>query len=189
MQSVDGRITFSKSKKAPKKEKESNADSAYQDRAKQEQKRRKNATDSEFWLCLCFKTDADRARFTEKIGYSGGRFVNGVEFRKLTEKIKPDAPKRGFPRKARSVVRTPDPLKDVPQTESLAVDCIAEADALLAAFKSVKRPEPCREATDSDIWICVAFDDREDAESYLAEQNIGKFGNKYIDASAWLKAL
>lgn len=44
-------------------------------------------------------------------------------------------------------------------------------------------------ATDSHFWICVVFDSREDAEGYLDDMNLRKHGDKYIDASAWLKEL
>lgn len=186
MKSNNGKLTFSK--KAETRV-DADSDEAYRDRAKLEQDRRQHATDSEFWICLCFKDSDGLDAFRNKTGFQGGRFVDGKTFRAITEILKPENPKRGFPRKARSMTKTPDPLKDVPVTSDLSADCIAEADALLKAFKEVRRPEPCREATDSDIWICVAFDDRDDVESYLTDWNIGRYGNKYLDASAWMGSL
>lgn len=162
-------------------------DEGYRARAKAEQKRFKDATDDAFWLCFCFKTEHDRDRFFEKFGKIP-RFISGSDFRKMTASAKPKAVKKGFPRQQRGA-KFPDPLKDVPETDSLERDCFAEADALLAALKSVKMPEPCKCASDSSIWVTVAFDSRDDVDSYLSEMGIAKYGNKYVDASAWLSAI
>ena len=177
-----------KARKAPKKTAaDDQADKGYRSRAKAEQKRFKDATDDAFWLCFCFRSEADRAAFGERFGQMP-RFIAGADFRRMTESARPDTVRRGFPRKQRGA-KHPDPLKDVPMTDSLAADCIAEADALLAAMKAVQRPDPCRCASDSDIWITVAFDSREDVDRYLAEMNIGQYGDKYVDASAWLASM
>lgn len=166
---------------------DTNVDDEYRSRAQAERKRFKDATDDAFWLCFCFKTEDDHRKFIEKFG-DMPKFIAGEDFRRMTEKVKPDTVKRGFPRQQRGA-KAPDPLAGVAMTDSLAADCIAEADALLAAMKAVKRPNPCKCASDSDIWITVAFDSREDVDSYLTEMNIEQYGNKYVDASAWLKAM
>lgn len=177
-----------KPKKAVKQsEKQEAKQTDYQQRAKAEQKRFKNAVDGEFWLCFCFKNQEDRDRFGELFGEMP-RFVAGADFRRMTESAKPETVRHGFPRKQRGA-KFPDPLKDVPETDSLERDCIAEADALLAALKSVEMPEPCKCSSDSSIWVTVAFDSREDADSYLSEMGIAQYGNKYVDASAWLSAM
>ncbi|MDU6011813.1 MAG: hypothetical protein E6Y86_07190 [Slackia sp.] len=178
-----------KARKAPEKPAvvDEKADEGYRSRAKAEQKRFKDATDDAFWLCFCFRTEGDRRRFGEKFG-DMPRFVSGDDFRRMTEAVKPETVKRGFPRQQRGA-KFPDPLRGVPATNSLAADCLAEADALLVAMKSVERPDPCRCASDSDIWITVAFDSREDVDNYLSEMGIAQYGNKYIDASAWLDAM
>lgn len=176
-----------KKKKKPNAEPDNEPNIEYRDRAKAEQKRFKDATDDAFWLCFCFKTEADRERFFEMFGKMP-RFIAGEDFRRMTESAKPDKIRRGFPRQQRGA-KFADPLKDIAVTDSLEDDCIAEADALLAAMKAVKRPEPCRCASDSDIWITVAFDSRDDVDNYLSEMGIGKYGDKYVDASSWISAM
>lgn len=164
-------------------------DKAMAGRLEQEAKRYKDATDSETWSCLCFRSEGDLEAFYAKVDVPRRRFITGAELRDATEKFKPETKRRGFPRKPISTVPTPDPLKGVDYSKSLEETCIAEAMALLEAFKAVERPEPCKEATDSDIWVCVVFDNREDAESYLDDMNLRKHGDKYIDASGWLEEL
>ena len=164
-------------------------DKAMASRLEQEAKRYKDATDSETWSCLCFKSPEDLEAFYAKVPIPRRRFVTGAELRAATERYRPQVKRRGFPRKPVSTLRTPDPLASVDYSKPLEQTCIDEAMALLEAFRAVKRPEPCREATDSDIWVCVVFDNREDAESYLDDMNIRKHGDKYIDASAWLREL
>lgn len=178
-----------KQQKAQKKAEDASEklDEGYHSRAKAEQKRFKNATDDAFWICFCFKSVEDRDRFFEKFGRMP-RFIAGADFRLMTESAKPKTAKRGFPRKQRGA-KYPDPLKDVPVTDSLEDDCFAEADALLSALMAVKMPDPCKCASDSSVWVTVAFDSREDVDDYIAEMNIGQYGNKYVDASAWLEAM
>lgn len=159
------------------------------ERLKQEESRYRDATDSEMWSCLCFRTEGDRDAFIGMTGLPARRFVTGGELRAATERYRPGMRRRGFPRKPRSTVPTESPLAGIGYTDSLEDDCIAEADALLDALLGASRPDPCDEATDSDIWICVCFRDRDDAESYLDEMNLRKHGDKYIDASSWLVEL
>lgn len=182
-------FSFEKKSKGKKEVGSSLDDKAMAKRLKQEADRYKDATDSEIWSCLCFKTEADRDSFIAKTGIPNRRFILGEELREATEKFKPKERKRGFARKPKSTANTPDPLADVDYTKSLEQTCIDEAMALKAAMLSAKRPDPCGEATDSDIWICVVYNNREESEEYLDDMNLRKHGDKYIDASAWLKEL
>lgn len=174
-------------KKQPKPKAPEKEETAYVGRAKAEQTRFKKAVDSEFWLCFCFNAKDDKASFFEMFGEMPD-FITGDDFRKMTAPAKPEKTRRGFPLAQRGA-KFPDPLADVKQTESLENDCFEEAYALLDALKSVKAPDPCKCASDSDQWVVVAFDSREDATQYLDEMGIEKFGNKYVDASAWLKTM
>lgn len=158
-------------------------------RLEQEAARYKDATDSEMWSCLCFKAQEDKERFLELTRIPDRRFVTGEELREGTEAFKPKTKRRGFPRKPKTMVSTPNPLKDVNYNQSLEQASIDEAMALKEAMLAVQRPEPCGEATDSDIWICAVFKNREDSEEYLTEWNLHKYGDKYLDASAWLKEI
>lgn len=158
-------------------------------RIQQEDERFKDATDSEIWSCLCFKTEEDLDAFLAKTDLPRRRFVTGDELRKATERFAPKDKKRGFARQPKSMAKTPDPLAGVDYSQSLEQTSIDEAMALKAALLSAKRPEPCGEATDSDIWICVVYPNRAESEKYLDDMNLRKHGDKYIDASAWLKEL
>lgn len=164
-------------------------DKGMAERLKQEDARFKDATDSETWSCLCFRTEKDRAAFVAKTGLPDRRFVTDEELSAATERFRPERRRRGFPRKPVSTARTESPIAGVEYTDSLEADCVAEADALLKALLEVRRPEPCNEATDSDIWICVCYQSREESERYLDDMNLRKHGDKYIDASAWLSEL
>lgn len=158
-------------------------------RIQQENERFKDATDSEYWSCLCFKAQADKDRFCEVTGIPARRFVTGAELREAMERFKPGRVKRGFPRVPKSTVRTPNPLAGVDYTQDLEKSSYDEAMALKAALMAVRAPDPCREATDSDVWICAVFQNREDSESFLTDWNLHKHGDKYIDATAWLREI
>lgn len=182
-------MAFSFEKKKKKGVGSSLDDKEMAKRIKQEEARYKDAVDSEIWSCLCFKTEEDRDAFLAKTGLPHRRFITGDELREATKDFVPDSKKRGFARQPKSMAKTPDPLAGVDYSQSLEQTCIAEAMALKAAMMSVKRPDPCNEATDSDIWICVVYPNRAESEKYLDDMNLRKHGDKYIDASAWLREL
>lgn len=86
----------------------------------------------------------------------------------------------------------PDPLESVDYSKCggrFEQESAAEAMAIFNAFNSLEKQGEYTEATDSHFWICVVFDSRDDAEKYLDDMNLRKHGDKYIDASAWLKEL
>ena len=184
-------FSFEKKGNAPKKGVGSSMnDEGMAQRLAQEDARYKNAVDSEFWSCLCFKTEQDKADFVQKTGVPDRTYILGDELREATEKFRPTTKRRGFSRKPVSMVPTSSPFENVDYSKNdLEQECIDEAMALLDAFLNVKMPEPCYEATDSSIWICVVFPNREEAERYLDDFNLRKHGDKYIDASAWLAEL
>lgn len=164
-------------------------DKAMASRIKQEAERFKDATDSEFWTCLCFKTESDKDAFLEATGLPDRRFVTGTELREAVEPYRPGERKRGFPRAPKSMTPAPDPLAGVDYSQSLEKSSYDEAMALKAALMAAKAPSPCREATDSDIWICAVFRNRDDSEKFLTDWNLHKHGDKYLDASAWTREL
>lgn len=184
-------MAFSFEKKKTKKKEIGSAldDKDMAKRIKKEDERFKDATDSEIWSCLCFKTEKDRDLFLEKTGLPNRRFITGEELERATEKFKPEKKRRGFPKHPKSTAKTPDPLASVDYSKSLEQTCVEEAMALKEAMINAKRPQPCGEATDSDIWICVVYHNRAESEAYLDDMNLRKHGDKYIDASAWLKEL
>lgn len=179
-------------KKSQKEAGSSFDDAAMGKRVKQEQERYKLATDSEFWSCLCFKTAKDMKDFIAKTGLPDRRYVKGEELREATEPFKPKKRLRAFGRKPMSTAILPDPLESVDYSTlggRFEQESAAEAMAIFDAFNSLEKQSKYAEATDSHFWICVVFDSRDDAERYLDDMNLRKHGDKYIDASAWLKEL
>ena len=158
-------------------------------RIQQENERFKDATDSEYWSCLCFRAQADKDRFCELTGLPSRRFVTGDELREAVAAFRPERTKRGFPRIPKSSARVPDPLAGVDYSQDLERSSYDEAMALKGALMAARAPSPCREATDSDVWTCAVFQSRADSEGFLTEWNLHKHGDKYIDATAWLREI
>ena len=159
------------------------------DRIKREQERFELATDPEYWVCLCFRTEAERERFHELTGVPLRRFATGEEMRRGTERFRPAERKRTFLRVAKSMAKTPDPLAGVDYSQDLEKSSYDEAMALKAALMAAKAPDPLGEVTDTDVWTCCVFRDREDAQGYLADHNLHKHGDKWLDASSWLREI
>lgn len=61
---------------------------SYRARAKQEAQRFKNATDSEYWVAVCFKTRADKERFLRNLGLDslGDKYIDGHRAEKLLKR-------------------------------------------------------------------------------------------------------
>lgn len=178
-----GKKTFAPPKKAKKGEVK---DQGYHDRAKAEQERFKLATDTEFWVCVCFKSGEELNAFKDRFGIAG-TFIKGAEFRKLTGSAKPEKRKQGFPASTKGEKLGYDPLASVEYTHNLEADCLAECLALYEALKGAKGSY--KHSSDSDHWLTAVFESREDKEAYLSDWNLWKYGDKYLDGSAWLKAM
>ncbi|WP_250504852.1 hypothetical protein [Bowdeniella massiliensis] len=60
---------------------------AYRERSKQEAKRFKDATDSEFWVALCFRTREDKEAFLQEFGLIdlGDKYMEG---HKVADRLK-----------------------------------------------------------------------------------------------------
>jgi hypothetical protein len=86
----------------------------------------------------------------------------------------------------------PDPLEDVPDTGSVQQNALAELDAIQTGF--MRRLEKERERTigkfDTEYWLCVIFETREQKEHFLAELDIQiEEGDKYVDGYVIAKRL
>ncbi|MCK7676346.1 hypothetical protein [Corynebacterium pygosceleis] len=61
--------------------------SEFADRAKKERKRFQDATDSEFWFAVCFKTRDEKEAFLRALGVKpklmGDKYLDGVQLAKL----------------------------------------------------------------------------------------------------------
>ena len=85
----------------------------------------------------------------------------------------------------------PDPLADVEYTGDLSADSAAELSAMEQAYRARAAGEAKRftQATDSEFWVCVVFEDRQAKEDFLAEFTLAPLGNKYLIGSAVVKKL
>lgn len=85
---------------------------------------------------------------------------------------------------------TPDPLAGVVPTGDVAADSLAELEAMRTAFAARAKRERARfvAATDSEYWLCVCFQTREQKEAYLAylrrAGHLADDTDKYIDGVA-----
>lgn len=172
-------LDFSKKRTVNKVE-----DEGYRRKDRREKQRLLDQTDSEFWLCVCFSSKAGLTSFLRDRGLSG-RYFPGDEFREATIPIKPDRQRKVFAHAIRSEPSGEDPLASVRYCGDLEADAKAELLALDHALNSVPQMERYQNVTDSCWWFCVYFRDREDKENYLAEHNLGQFGDKYLDGDAW----
>lgn len=89
--------------------------------------------------------------------------------------------------------RNPDdpiPDLDYPNMTNEAV-AVAETSAVLEAFKARAKAEQERFAlaTDSEYWVAVCFQTREQKEHFLAATKLLKSGDKYIDGALVAKVL
>lgn len=94
---------------------------------------------------------------------------------------------------ARAIVAPaePDPLAEVEYTGDLEVDAESELDALQAAFRDRRRREDRRfkQSTDSEFWLALCFEDREQKEAFLSAFALSKMGDKYLDGRKVAAAL
>lgn len=78
-----------------------------------------------------------------------------------------------------------DPLADVAYCDppNMEADSAAELSALQEAFKARAKQEAqrFRDVTDSEFWVAVCFQTREDKERFLRALNLIQLGDKYID--------
>lgn len=182
-------MTFEFEKKKKKGVGSTLRDKGIADRLKREKDRFTDAVGANIWTCLCFKRQEHKDEFLRITGLPDRRFVTEDELKAATERFKPEKRLRSFAKKPRGAIKVADPWSDVPETDSLEHDCLAEAEALLSAFKNVETFDSYREASDSHIWICAVFANQRAIEAYLDDMNLRKYGDKYIDASAWLSEL
>jgi len=147
-----------------------------------EKERIRKNTDSEFWFCLCFKTEAEKARFQTIIG-SDKETLSGIEIRELCANLKPERVKKSFKR-PQAYPAHKDPLADVEYSGFLMLDEYAELQALKKAFE---HPGKAKHITESKHYIRVFFANRADKFEFLKEWNLSKYGDKYLDGSTWLK--
>ena len=86
---------------------------------------------------------------------------------------------------------TPDPTADVNYVGKLESDALAEASAVIVAFKAAKLAERKRhdKATDSEHWIAISFTTREQKELFLKLSKLARLGDKFLDGEAVARVL
>ncbi|MEV5710156.1 hypothetical protein [Actinoallomurus sp. NPDC052274] len=178
----------------------------FRERAAREDERFRLATDSEFWLCFCFRHPDDPAKFLKALDLQAeGRFIPGPKLVAATQG-------RTIVRKAKDRARAmlaaqalggrngesiadrmtaqpfPDPLANVKPTGSLQGDAAAELDALQAAFMAPPRHDPSR-IHDSPHWLVAYFASREEKEAFLGTTGLDVLGDKYLDGNQAARTL
>ncbi len=168
---------------------------AYRARAKAERKRFVAATDSEFWICLCFPSAAHIIRWHEAFGFgadhailkasdvvdsldglgeaSSVAFGGGVSFGGMRF----------------GAEKTKDPLADVAYTGDLEADCFLELSILHECLMKARAPERPADPTDSEHWFVLAFADRDAKDAFLRAHGLTKLGDKYMDGVAVARKL
>ncbi|MGI5201657.1 hypothetical protein ACQEU6_08755 [Spirillospora sp. CA-108201] len=167
----------------------------FRDRARREDERFRLATDSEFWLALCFRDPQDPARFCRAAGITpDGRYISGprlaevagkTTFQSARDRAKALLAARALPATGESVTDRltssphPDPLAGLTGQGGFQQECLEELAALRAAFTNTD-PAPTS-VLDSPHWIAVVFPSREAKEQFLADTGLDILGDKYLD--------
>jgi len=75
--------------------------------------------------------------------------------------------------------------------EYLEAEMAADTNEMLEAFKARAKAENVRlrDATDSEHWVAVCFQTREQKEEFLKKANIIQYGDKYLDGMKVARAL
>jgi hypothetical protein len=86
---------------------------------------------------------------------------------------------------------TTDPLESAAVTGDLDQDAKEEVSAMLSAFQKKGKEEEARfrNATDSEYWFCVCFQNREQKEALLKALGWFEHGDKYLDGKFVAKSL
>ena len=83
------------------------------------------------------------------------------------------------------------PAAPEPPKKPLAEACAEQLDGLQKSFRERMAREEKRRvlATDSEYWVCLCFQSREEKESFLAKTGIIYGGDKYVDGRFAAKKL
>ena len=80
------------------------------------------------------------------------------------------------------------PKKTKPVVEKLSIEEIEaiaaeEPEKILSSFEQRAKNEEARllDATDSEFWVAMCFQTREQKDEFLRKSNLAQYGNKYLD--------
>ncbi|UXE03888.1 hypothetical protein SEA_OBLADI_165 [Gordonia phage ObLaDi] len=157
----------------------------------------KAMSDSEFWIAICFRTDADLRSFIDqtRLGVAPQAHILGqhlIECFGVDMSIEePPHKKMGKFHVDKDEIKRqlqykphPDPLAGLEYTDSLHLDARIELDALAEALRRGQDPLWARKHAapdDTEHWIAVAFDSREVKDKFLRLTGWDTVGNKYIN--------
>ncbi|WP_242890781.1 hypothetical protein [Actinomadura litoris] len=169
----------------------------FRERARREDERFRMATDSEFWLALCFRDAEDPARFCRATRIpADGRYIPGPKLadfagRSLVQNARDRArallASRSLNADGGETITDrltskplPDPLADVTGEEGFEEECAEELTALAAAFAAPPDPAPSN-VLDSPHSLVVVFPSRDAKDKFLADTGLDVLGDKYLD--------
>jgi hypothetical protein len=168
----------------------------FRERAKREEERFRLATDSEYWIMLCFRHPDTPTTFARAIGLNpGARRLSGRAFAEATAHVQADTSRAARTKQmltARSTrgadVTTQlaakpvaDPLgRAAAATGDLEADSAAEFTAMLNALTAAPDPNP-PSIYDSPHWLLVCWPDRDAKDAYLNGSGLEVLGDKYLD--------
>lgn len=105
---------------------------------------------------------------------------SGIKLQRQT--MKANAPKISLKKKPAKV--KPDAL-GVEYTGNGEADSRNEIEAVKGEFQKRREQEQARfvNATDSEFWVAVCFENREQKDEFLRKSGLAKLGDKYIDGT------
>jgi hypothetical protein len=159
----------------------------FRERAAREAERFGLATDSEYWIALCFRhADGPRA-FTAALGLQPhGSYLPGqqIEAAAADRASRCAVPHASRPAASRPV---PDPFAGLPWTGDLAADAAAELGVLLAALTAPAGVSA--DVLDSPHHLIGWWPTRAAKNAWLASTGLDALGDKYLDGDAAATAL
>lgn len=164
----------------------------YRERARQEEERRKLATDASIFSCICFSTKAklDSAVSSLGIELECGKYTYEDVIRPaLVSKGFSDSMKSASNRPVYSEETFPNPLDGIERTGDTELDIAQQFLALYDAFLGRKDKGSYKSAIDSPYWLCVIFRSCEDRNRFLDDFGFSRFGIAYVDGDKALRSI
>ena len=160
-------------------------------RAKREADRFRLATDSEYWIAFCFRTQAARDAFARAVKARPDHRVAGQALPQKppgTITAASRAMRMLMARSTRGLDTTailnakpaPDPFAAAPQGDDLEHDSASELDTLLAALTAPPDPVPAN-VLDSPWHVIAWWPSRDDKDAWLAATGCDVLGDKHVD--------
>jgi hypothetical protein len=177
----------------PKPEPEREPDrTGYRERAQRENDRFRLATDSEYWLCFCFRTPRAAAAFTRALGITpDGRYIPGPALAAAVTTRAPEGSRARRMLAARAIrdgsttarlatAPPPDPLGQLPAATAIEQASLDEHDAILTTLSAPPDPDPPN-VLDSPHWITAYWPHRDAKDEWLTSTGFDVLGDKYAD--------